>query len=85
MSTIEDNLATPMVSSSVRAWIESSKYGEEEKSLNTINVLLACEKSTNEHRSSNISHRGENVAYAKPSVSHEEEEIQNSNFEKVSK
>ena len=35
----------------------------------------------NEHRSSNISHPGENVACAQPSVSHEEEEIQNSKFE----
>ena len=34
-----------------------------------------------EHRSSNISHPGENVANAQPSVSHEEEEIQDSNFE----
>ena len=34
-----------------------------------------------EHRSSNISHPGENVACAQQSVSHEEDEIQNSNFE----
>ena len=33
-----------------------------------------------EHRSSNISYPGENVARAQPSVSHEEEEIQNSNL-----
>ena len=46
-----------------------------------INVQLACEKSTIEHRSSNISYPGENVACAEPSVSHEEDEIQNSNFE----
>ena len=46
-----------------------------------INVLLACEKSKIEHRSSNISHPGENVAHAQPSVSYEEEEIQNLNFE----
>ena len=32
MSTIEDNLATPMVMSSVRAWIEPSNDGEDEKS-----------------------------------------------------
>ena len=32
MSMIEDNLATPRVTSSVRAWIESSKHGQEEKS-----------------------------------------------------
>ena len=42
---------------------------------------LAHEKSMIEHRSSNISHPGENVACAQPSVSHEEDEIQNSNFE----
>ena len=81
MSTIEDNLATPRVPSSVRAWIESSKHGQEEKSRNMINVQLAHKKSKIEHRSSNISHPGENVAHAQPSVSHGEEEIQNSNFE----
>ena len=79
MIMTEDNLATPRVPSSVRAWIESSKPGQEEKSQNMINVLLVREKSTIEHRSSNISHPGENVARAQPSVSHEEEEIQNSN------
>ena len=31
MSTIEDNLATPRVTSSVRAWIESSKHEEDEE------------------------------------------------------
>ena len=46
-----------------------------------INVRLVRKKSKIEHRSSNISHPGENVACAQPSVSHEEEEIQNSNFE----
>ena len=46
-----------------------------------IYVPLVHKKSTIEHRSSNISHQGENVACAQPSVSHEEEEIQNSNFE----
>ena len=46
-----------------------------------INVQLPHEKSKIEHRSSNISHPGENVACAQPSVSQEEEEIQNSNFE----
>ena len=81
MSTIEDNLATPRVPSSVRAWIESSKHGEDDKSRNMINVQLAREKSMIEHRSSNVSHPGENVACAQPSVSHEEDEIQNSNFE----
>ena len=34
-----------------------------------------------EHRSSNVSHPFENVACAQPSVSHKEDEIQNSNFE----
>ena len=48
-----------------------------------INVPLAREKSTLEHRSNNITHTVENVALAQPSVSHEEEEIQNSNFEHV--
>ena len=81
MSTIEDNLATPRFPSSVQAWIEASRHGEDEKSRNTINVQLAREKSTIEHRSSNVSHQGENVACAQPSVSHEEDEIQNSNFE----
>ena len=83
MSTIEDNPATPRVPSSVRVWIESSKYGEYEKSRNMINVLLAREKSTLEHRSNNVPHTVENVARAQPSLSHEEEEIQNSNFEHV--
>ena len=32
MSTIEDKLATPMVTSSVLAWEESSKHGEDKKS-----------------------------------------------------
>ena len=32
MSTIENNSATPRDLSSVRAWMESSKYGEYEKS-----------------------------------------------------
>ena len=31
MSTIEDNLANLRVPSSVQEWMESSKYGEEEK------------------------------------------------------
>ena len=46
-----------------------------------INVLLAQEKTHFEHRSGNISNLGENVAHAQPSVSQEEEEIRNSNFE----
>ena len=63
--------------------MESSKYGEDEKSRNMINVPLAHEKSMLEHRSNNISHTVENVACARPSVSHEEDEIRNSNFEHV--
>ena len=47
------------------------------------NVHLAREKSMIEHRSSNVSHPIENVACAQPSASHEEDEIQNSNFEYV--
>ena len=73
MSTIEDNLATPRVTSSVQASIESSKHGQEEKSRNMINVQLDRETSMIEHRSSNISHPGENVACAQPSVSHKED------------
>ena len=48
-----------------------------------INVPLAREKSTLEHRSNNVPCTGENVARAQPSVSHEEDKIQNSNFEHV--
>ena len=44
MSTIEDKSATPRVPSSVRAWMEYLKYGEDEKSRNVINVPLAREK-----------------------------------------
>ena len=80
MSTIEAKLATRRVPSSVRAWIESSTQGEEKKSQNLINVQLAREKSKIVHRSSNIPHPGENVACAQPRVSHQEEEIKNSNF-----
>ena len=80
MSMIEDNLATPRVTSSVREWIDSSKHGEDEKSRNMINVQLVNEKSMIEHRSSNISHPGENVACAQPSVIHKEDEIKNSNY-----
>ena len=83
MSMIEDNSATPRDPSSVRAWMESSKYGEYEKSRNMINVPLARKKSTLEHRSNNVPCTVENVAHAQPSVSHEEDEIQNSNFEHV--
>ena len=83
MRTIEDNSATPRVPSSVRAWMESSKYGEDEISRNMINVPLAGEKSTLEHRSNNVPHTFKNVARAQPSVSHEEVEIRNSNFKHV--
>ena len=83
MSTIEDNSATPRVPRSVRSWMESSKYGEDEKSRNLINVPLARKKSTLELRSNNLPHTVENVACAQQSVSQEEEEIQNSNFEHV--
>ena len=40
-----------------------------------------CSWLTRNQRLNNISHRGENGACAQPSTSHEEEEIQNSNFE----
>ena len=58
-------------------------YGEDEKSRNMINISLASEKSMLEHRSNNVPCTDENVAHAQPSVSHEEDEIQNSNFEHV--
>ena len=48
-----------------------------------INVPVACEKSMLEHRSNNIPCTVKNVAHAQPSVSHKEDEIQNSNFEHV--
>ena len=83
MSTIEDNSATPRDLISVRAWMESSKYGEYEKSRNVINVLLARETSTLKDGCNNSPCTGENVARAQPNVSHEEDEIQNSNFEHV--
>ena len=81
---IEDNSSTPRVPSSVRTLMESSKHVEDEKSRNTINVHLSREKTTIEHRSSNVSCPVENVAHAQPSVSHEENEIHNSNFDYVS-
>ena len=83
MSTIEDNSATTTDPRSVRAWMESSKYVVYEKSRNMINVPLARENSTLEHRSNNVPRTVENVACAQPSVSHEEDEIQDSNFEHV--
>ena len=84
MSMIEDNLATSRLLSSVRAWIESSKHGQEEKSQNMINAQLARKKSTIEHRSSNISRPCENAAHAQPSVSHKEDEIQILNMGRAS-
>ena len=48
-----------------------------------INMHLAREKSMIEHRSTNISCPVENVVHAQPSVSHEADKIQNSNFEYV--
>ena len=83
MSMIDDNSATPRVTSSVRAWMESSQLREFEKSRNMISVQLVREKSMIEHRSSNVSCPVENVSHAQPNVSHEEDEIQNSNFEYV--
>ena len=83
MSVIENNSATPRNPSSVRAWMESSIYGEYEKSRNMINVPLTREKSMLEHSSNNVPRTVENVACAQPSVSHEEDEIRNSNFEHV--
>ena len=83
MSTIEDTSATPRVTSLVLAWMESSKYGEDEKSRNMINIPLAREKSTLEHGSNNIPCTVENVACAQPSVSHKEDKIRNSNVEHV--
>ena len=83
MSMIEDNSATPRVPRSVRAWMESSKYGEDEKSRNMINIPMAREKSTLEHRSNTLPHTAKNVVCAQPSVSHKEDEIQHSNFEHV--
>ena len=47
-----------------------------------INVPLNHEKSTLEHRSNNVP-TVEYVAHAQPSLSHKEDEIQNSNFEHV--
>ena len=83
MSRIDDNSATPRDPRSVRAWMESSKYGKYEKSRNMINIPLAREKSTLEHRSNNVPCTVENVARAQPSLSHEEDKIQHSNFEHV--
>ena len=83
MSTIEDTSATPRVLSSVRAWMESSKYGEYERSRSMINAPLAREKSTLKDGCNNAPNTGENVACAQPNLSHEEDEIHNSNFEHV--
>ena len=83
MRTIEHTSSTPMVLSSVRAWMESSKHGKNERSRNMINVPLARKKSAFEHRSCNVPHPIETVVRAQPTISHEEDEIQNSNFEHV--
>ena len=83
MSTIEDNSATPRDLSSVRAWMESSMFGEYEKSRNMINIRQAREKSTLKDGCNNAPRTGENVACAQPNVSHEEDEIQDSIFEHV--
>ena len=48
-----------------------------------INVPLAREKSTLEHRSNNVQRTVENVVHAQPSVSQKEDKILNSNFEHV--
>ena len=45
-----------------------------------INVPLPREKSTLKDGCNNTPRTGENVARAQPNVSHEEDEIQNSNF-----
>ena len=63
MSTIEDNSATPRDLSSVRAWMESSKYGEYERSRNLINAPLAREKSTLKDGCNDAQRTGENGAY----------------------
>ena len=81
MSTIEDNSSTPRAPISVLAWMELSTYGEYVKSRNMINIPLAREKSTLEHRSNNVPRTVENVARAQPIVSHEEDEIQKLNLE----
>ena len=83
MSTIEDNSETPRDLSSDRSWMESSKYGEVEKSRNLINVPLAREKSTLKHGCNNAPRTGKNVVRAQPNLSHEEDKIQNSNIEHV--
>ena len=41
LSMMENNLATLRDMRLVRAWKESSKYGQEEESRNVINVQLA--------------------------------------------
>ena len=48
-----------------------------------INIPLAREKSMLEHRSNNVPCTFENVEHAQPNVSHEEDKIQNSNFQHV--
>ena len=48
-----------------------------------INVPLARDISTLKDGCNNAQRAGENVARAQPNLSHEEDEIQNSNFEHV--
>ena len=67
MSTIEDNSESPRNPSSVRVWMDSSKYAEYDNSRNMIDLPLAREKSTLEHRSNNVPCTVENVARAQPS------------------
>ena len=63
--------------------MEPSKYGEDERSRNMINVPPTREKSMLEHRSNNVQRTVKNVPCAQRSVSHEEDKILNSHFEHV--
>ena len=47
MSTIEDNSETPRDPSSVRVWMDSSKYAEYENSCNMINLYEEDDKNEN--------------------------------------
>ena len=60
--------------------MESSKYGDYEKSRNMINVPLAREKSALKDGCNNAPRTGENIARAQPNISHEENEIQKFKF-----
>ena len=57
-----------------KAWTRREK-------LKYVNVQLAHKKPHFEHRSGNNTNSSEDVACAQPSVSQEEEKIQDSNFE----